>query len=157
MLSAITSADVRSWYAGALPDKPTMRAHAYSLLRTIMTTAVDDDLIAANPCHIRGAGKAKTVRKIRAASITEIEVITHKMPSRLALAVTCSSWLAMRLGETLELRRRDIDLDRGVVQVRRGLVRIGVRLQADTPKTDAGVRDIAIPPHLLDQFREHLV
>jgi integrase len=156
MLSAITSADVRAWYANALPDKPTMRAHAYSLLRTIMTTALSDDLINANPCHIRGAGKSKTVRKIRPASIAEVETITYKMPPRLALAVTCSSWLAMRLGETLELRRRDIDLDLGVVQVRRGLVRIGGRLQADTPKSDAGIRDIAIPPHLLDQFRDHL-
>jgi hypothetical protein len=39
-LSSITPADVRAWYAGALADKPTMRAHTYSLLRTILTTAV---------------------------------------------------------------------------------------------------------------------
>ena len=75
---------------------------------------------------------------------------------RLQLAVTCASWLAMRLGETLELRRGDVDLDAGVVRIRRGLVRVGGRLQTDTPKTDAGVRDVAIPPHLIDRFRDHL-
>ena len=62
----------------------------------------------------------------------------------------------MRLGETLELRRGDIDLDAGVVRIRRGLVRVGGQLQTDTPKSAAGVRDIAIPPHLIDRFRDHL-
>jgi len=56
----------------------------------------------------------------------------------------------------LELRRGDVDLDAGVVRIRRALVRVGGRLQRDTPKTDAGVRDVAIPPHLLDRFRDHL-
>jgi integrase len=65
--------------------------------------------------------------------------------------------LAMRLGEILELRRGDVDIDAGVVRIRRGLVRVGGKLQIDTPKTEAGVRDVAVPPHLLDQFRDHLV
>ena len=64
------------------------------------------------------------------------------MPPRLQLAVTCSSWLAMRLGETFELRRGDVDLDAGVVRVRRALVRVGGQLGVDTPKSDAGIRDI---------------
>lgn len=156
LLGSITSADVRRWYAGALADKPTMRAHAYSLLRTIMATAVADEVITNSPCRIRGAGKAKRVTKIRPASITEVEAITAKMPARLQLAVTCSSWLALRLGETLELRRGDVDLDAGVVRVRRGLVRVGGKLAVDTPKSDAGIRDVAIPPHLVERFRQHL-
>jgi integrase len=155
-LSSIAPADVREWYADALVGKPTMRAHAYSLLRTIMTTAVADELIDSQPCRIRGAGKSKRVRKIRPASIAEIEAITAKMPGRLQLAITCASWCAMRLGEVLELRRGDLDIDAGVVRIRRGLVRVGGRLQADTPKTDAGIRDVAIPPHLIERFRQHL-
>jgi hypothetical protein len=47
-------------------------------------------------------------------------------------------------------------IDAGVVRIRRGLVRVGGRLQADTPKSEAGVRDVAIPPHLIERFREHL-
>lgn len=42
-----------------LTDKPTMRSHAYSLLRTIMASAVNDELIDANPCRLVGAGRAK--------------------------------------------------------------------------------------------------
>src|SRR5262245_41379383 len=61
-LGAITPAEVRSWYAGFDPAIPTMRAHAYGLLRTILGTAVSDDLIPANPCRISGGGSAKRVK-----------------------------------------------------------------------------------------------
>jgi integrase len=63
----------------------------------------------------------------------------------------------MRLGETLELRRRDVDLDAGIIRIRRAVVRVGGQLTVDTPKSTAGVRDVAIPPHLIERFREHLV
>ena len=156
-LSAITPADIRAWYADTLTDKPTMRSHVYSLLKTILASAVADEIIDANPCRIRGAGSVKRAHTIRPAGVAEIEALTAKMPDRLALAVTCASWLAMRLGEILELRRGDIDLDAGVIRIRRGMVRVGGSLQADTPKSSAGVRDVAIPPHLLPRFRDHLV
>ena len=47
---------VRAWYATLSPDTPTLRAHAYGLLRAILHTAVYDGEISANPAHIRGAG-----------------------------------------------------------------------------------------------------
>ncbi len=157
ILSTITPADIRNWHAGCLVDRPTMRAHCYSLLKTILAAAVDDELIDVNPCRVRGAGTAKRVHPIRPATLAELETIVAKMPERLRLAVICSSWLAMRLGEVLELRRGDVDLDTGVVRVRRGVVRVGGRLQVDTPKSAAGARDIAIPPHLIEVFRAHLI
>jgi integrase len=156
-IAAITSRDVRAWYAATLADRPTMRAHAYSLLHTILGSAVNDELRDANPCRIAGAGTAKRLRTIRPASVAEIEALTAKMPDRLALMVTCASWCAMRMGETFELRRRDVDLDAGVIRIRRAVVRVGGRLQVETPKTVAGVRDVAIPPHLIGRFRDHLV
>jgi hypothetical protein len=78
-LSTVNAAAVRAWYAGALADKPTMRAHSYSLLRPIMTTAVADELIEVNPCRIRGAGKSKRVHKIGPATIDEVEAMTAKV------------------------------------------------------------------------------
>jgi hypothetical protein len=64
-LAAIKPKDVRDWYAETLVDHPTMRSHAYSLLRTIMGSAVNDELIDANPCRIVGAGRAKRVQLLR--------------------------------------------------------------------------------------------
>ena len=121
----ITPADVRTWHA-ALAERtgPTARANAYDLLRSILRTAVDDELIAANPCRIRGAGQAKRMKKIRPATLAELETITTAMPKKYQLMTLFAAWLALRFGELAELRRSDVETSHsGLVHVRRGVVR----------------------------------
>jgi integrase len=156
-LGVIKPKDVREWYADTLVDRPTMRSHAYSLLRTIMGIAVNDELIDANPCRIVGAGRAKRVHRIRPASVDELATLTEAMPERLRLMVTLASWCALRFGETVELRRGDIDLSDEVIRVRRAAARThGGTYAVTTPKSDAGVRDVAIPPHVVPHIEAHL-
>lgn len=155
-LAGIKPKDVRDWHASTLTDRPTLRSHAYSLLRTIMGTAVNDEIIDANPCRIVGAGTARRVHKIKPASVEELGVLTEEMPERLRLMVTLASWCALRFGETVELRRGDIDLSEEVVRIRRAAVRINGEYEIGTPKSEAGVRDVAIPPHILPQIEDHL-
>jgi integrase len=155
-LAAIKPKDVRDWYAETLTDRPTMRSHAYSLLRTIMASAVNDELIDANPARIVGAGRAKRVHKIRPASVEELGVLTAAMPERLQLMVTLASWCALRFGEAVELRRGDIDLGEEVIRIRRAAVRTKGAYTTTTPKSDAGIRDVAIPPHIIPAIEQHL-
>jgi integrase len=156
-LASITPADVRDWHAGALVDRPTLRAHAYSLLRTIFTSAVNDELIGANPARIPGAGRTKRVHAIRPASVAELGLLTAAMPERLRLIVTLASWCALRFGEAIELRRGDVDLSAQVIRVRRAAVRTaGAGYTITTPKSDAGVRDVDIPPHIIALIEQHL-
>jgi integrase len=155
-LKTITPAAVRSWYARLDPGTPVMRAHAYGLLRAMLKTAAADDLIPASPCRIRGAGQATSTRRARPATLAELEVIAAAMPDRLRLMVLLAAWCGLRFGELAELRRADVDLAHGVLWVRRGVVRAGGQAIAGTPKSPAGVRDVAIPPHLMDAVRDHL-
>jgi integrase len=159
-LASITPAAVREWYTGlASQTGPTRRAHAYSLLRTIMNTAIADEEISANPCRVRGAGKSKRARKIRPASIPELEAIVAALPARYRLMALLAAWCAMRFGELAELRRADIDVKNGVIRVRRGVVRPrkapGQRKVKD-PKSEAGKRDVTIPPHLMPLVKAHM-
>ena len=155
-MAAIKPKHVRDWYAETLTDHPTMRSHAYSLLRTIMGSAVNDELIDANPCRVVGAGRARRVHKIRPASVEELAVLTEEMPEKLRLMVTLASWCALRFGETVELRRGDIDLSGEVIRIRRAAVRTKGAYSPTTPKSDAGIRDVAIPPHIIPQIENHL-
>jgi integrase len=157
LLPDLTPAMVREWHA-KLKDKtgPTQRARAYGLLRTILNTAVADEVIAANPCRVRGAGSAKRARQIRAATLPELEAIVTALPDRYRLMVLLAAWCALRFGELAELRRDDIDLRNGVVHVRRGVVRTADGLMVKGPKTEAGKRDVAIPPHLMPAVKAHL-
>lgn len=159
-LASITSEDVRSWYARFGAKTPTMRAHCYGLLRTIMGSAASDGRIGVNPCLIRGAGTARRVHKIRPATLHELAIITEAMPGQYKPMILLASWCALRFGELTELRRMDIDLRDEVIRIRRGVVRVkrddGIHFLVTTPKSDAGVRDVAIPPHLLPALEDHL-
>ena len=164
-LRDITKGAVRRWYENTLEgngDTPRANSKAYGLLRAIMNGAVDEDLIEASPVHIRGAGYQPKRRRLEPASIEELDVIVENMPEKWKLMVLLASWCALRYGEIAELRRKDIKLRHvsgrwtGVIQVRRGVVWVNRRIQVEPPKSEAGIRDVAIPPHLIPIIKEHL-
>lgn len=146
---------VRKWYATCAIGAPVIRAHAYSLLSTILGTAASEGMADQNPCTISGAGNTERRVKIIPATLDELETITNAMPDRLQLMVLLAAWCAMRFGELAELRRKDID-NKNVIRVRRGVVRAGGGMLVTTPKSAAGSRDVAIPPHLLPLIDKHL-
>jgi integrase len=123
-LKAITPEMVDHWYELCAVGRPTTQARAYSLLRTILGTAVDRNLIqTANPAKVRGGGSAERAKKVRPATLAELETLASAMPDKHRLLVLLASWCALRFGELAELRRTDIHLKRGVVRVRRGVIR----------------------------------
>jgi integrase len=155
-VSRISAADVRAWYATLDPARKTRRAHAYSLLRAILDTAVTEEVIPANPCTIRGAGQTKRARRIEPATLDELADLVTAMPERLRLMPLIAAWCGLRFGEVSELRRRDLDLERGRLSVARGVVRVDGADVVGTPKSAAGVRVVAIPPHLVPVIAAHL-
>jgi integrase len=159
----VKPAAVRAWHAQLargdgkkVKDRPTARAHAYGLLRTILHTAVADEVIAANPCRVRGGGQSKRAVKIQPASLAELEVLVNAMPGRLKLMVLLAAWCALRFGELAEIRRGDVDVKNLVVHVRRGVTRTKGKMVVDDPKSEAGKRPVNVPPHLKPLVLQHL-
>lgn len=155
-LKEITPDAVRSWHAISGTSTPTLRAHAYGLMRTIMGTAEKDELITRNPCYVRGAGNSVRVHKVKPLTLGELEVVVAAMPVERQAMTLLAAWCAMRFGELAELRRRDVNLSTATIYVRRAVVRVAGVTHVGTPKSDAGTRDIAIPPHLIPLIKEHL-
>ena len=60
----------------------------------------------------------------------------------------------LRRGETLALRRADVDFSAGVLHVCRQRVRVGGQLVTAPPKSAAGIRDVPISPELEPILRE---
>jgi integrase len=155
-VASLTPADIRGWHAGQPADQPTARAHAYALLRTILSSAVLDGLLPANPCHIRGASGTTRRHRIEPASMPQLEVILDNMPEQYRLMILLASWCALRFGELTELRRGDLDLSHTRVKVTRGVTWIDGKPTIGAPKSIAGIRDVGIPPHLVPVVRQHL-
>lgn len=154
-LNLITPTVVRTWHAN-LSTGPTAKAHAYSLLKTIMGTAVVEDLIPANPCRVRAAGQSKRVVKIKPASLDELAALVAAMPDRYRAMVLLAAWCGLRFGELAALTRADLDKVNGIVHVRRAVVRVDGQTLLGNPKSSAGVRDVRIPPHLLPVLAAHV-
>lgn len=167
-VSSITPDDIEQWHAGLDVDTPTLRAHAYSLLRAIFTTAVlPGGPAKINPCQISGAGTSGRVHKPRPATLPELAKLTAAMPEHQQAMILLASWCALRFGELTELRRKDIaitteknddgeDVKHGVIRIRRAVVRVDGQFVVTTPKSDAGTRDVNIPPHLTTAIEKHL-
>jgi len=151
-IDAIKVIDVKKWYATLDPSTPTTRAHTYALLRAILQTAWQDDLIESNPCRIRGGGQVKRATKTVIPTAEQVQALADAMPSaKYKTMVLLAAWCGLRFGELTELRRSDVLFDGDtpvVVAVRRAVVRVEGRFEVGPPKSDAGVRDVVIPPHI---------
>jgi integrase len=158
-IGAITKDAVRQWHANVRKKTgPTMAAHSYGMLRTVLGTAVADEAIQSNPCQIRGAGSVVRESTTEPATVEQLDVIVANMPERLQLMIQLAAWCALRFGELAELRRKDITIDgqKAVVSVRRGVVSVKGGRVVGTPKSDAGTRTVAVPPELLAALSDHL-
>lgn len=158
-IDRISNEAVNAWYDALAPGRETIRAQSYSLLRTIFASAASErphPWIPYNPAHIRGAGSTKRAHQVQPASLDELRIIVEALPDRYKLMALLAAWCAMRLGELAELRRGDIDMRTNRVKIRRGVVRVDGKFIVGPPKSDAGSRDVAIPPHLVPLVKDHL-
>ncbi|MGE2835124.1 tyrosine-type recombinase/integrase [Mycobacterium sp. SMC-4] len=158
ILRAITPATVRAWWVGLGKDTPTRNTHAYQLLKAIFNTAVADKAASENPCQIKAAGKPPKARDVKPLTPAELVKVAASVPEAYRVAVPVAAWCGLRFGELIELRRKDVsDVDgRMVLKVRRAATRVENKLEVGRPKTDAGIRDVTVPPHVADELREHM-
>lgn len=138
-------------------DGSATASRAYRLLHAVFVTAEEDDLVAANPCRIRGASARKAAER-PVLSIPEVLALAEEVPDRYEALVHLLVWSGLRVGEAAALQRRDLDLTpgRASLSVRERVYRLKGVYDIDTPKSRAGVRTIAIPGLLATQLAEHL-
>ena len=157
---ALSPGMIRAWYSAQIDaGTKTQTARAYGLLKSILATAVQDGRILTNPCMIRGGQNAKTQRKIEPPTPAELSKMIELMTPRYKAAVVIAAWAGCRWGELTELRRRDITVtdEIVVIPVTRAVTKTtGVGFKVGKPKSDAGVRAIALPPHVNHYVIEHL-
>ena len=162
MMAKLTPGDVQSWWVALNRSKatPTRNNHAYQLLKTIFNAAVDDDTVPGkNPCQVsRKVAKPPRPRKVEGLTTEELVKVAARVPEHYRVAVFVAAWCGVRSGELFELRRKDVHVSANatVLKIRRQATRVGNKLVVGKPKTDAGIRDIVVPPHVAEMLREHM-
>jgi integrase len=156
-LDQITPRAVAEWHGSYGQRTPSTRAKAYRVMHAIMTTAVEYEIIAANPCRVRRGGSDSRTRRITIATEHEIDVIADAIRPEWRLMVLLAAWCSLRFGELAELRRRDVDLDGGVLRIDRAVTRGDHGLVSGPPKSAAGIRSVHIPADLVADLAQHLL
>ena len=152
---SVSSAAVRSWNAELAREHPPTAAKAYRLLHQLCATALADGVIARNPCAVKGAGQEHSPER-PTATVAEVAALAAAMPTDLRLVILLAAWCQLRRGELLGLQRQDFDLLHGTVSIERSVNYVAGSRQVGPPKTEAGVRTLALPPHLLGEIEDHL-
>lgn len=163
----ITAPMVRTWRDIA-NDKRTVKARAYCVLSSIMLQARDDELIPRNPCMVAKGGTAKVAKTAYIFTNEEMDRVKANLPDRYRAMVDLGCWASLRIGEVLALRRGDLNLTAttvlgdgtvrpvATVSVSASVTRTQHGLAAGPPKTDAGIRTVELPPHVIPRLQEHL-
>lgn len=170
-LRDITTARVRQWVtiprqrSSKVPDPSKLapfastktRSNVAALFKMIMATAVEDGIITRNPCPRAMIHKGEpSTRQPYALTMGQLARLADEVPDYMRALVLTAGLCALRSGEARELRRRDLHLDEGYLDVERGVIGHGSSIEIGPPKTAAGIRSITVPDTLVPVIEEHL-
>jgi integrase len=119
--------------------------HAHRVLREAFKHAVQDQIIAVNPCDAvrpprREEKEMKSINETETARLLQgLQGTRYHVP--LLLAVSCG----LRRGELLALRWKDVDFDAHSLSVRQALEQTKAGVTTKAPKTKKPARTISIP------------
>lgn len=136
-----------------LSDRTLQYLHA--VLRLALEQARRDELVTRNVATLVAAPRVSR-EEIRPLTIVEAKALfAAAVTDRLRPLWLVLVSLGLRRGEALALRWDDIDLETGVVQIRRSLQRVRGKLLTVEPKTERSRRALPLPAVLVEVLREH--
>ncbi|MCU1372363.1 MAG: int8 [Ilumatobacteraceae bacterium] len=158
-LVALTPSVIRKWHSkmvDAARPGPVTVAKVYRLLRSMMTTAVEDEMLLRNPCIIKGAGQEFSPERPML-SASDVIRLAQAVPANRRLLVLLGGFSGLRLGELLALRRRHVDALHGRIIVNESAIDVtGVPSATKAPKSEAGRRTVHLASELMREIEAHL-
>ncbi len=158
-LRHLSAGDIREWHAGLLASSgpgAVTAAKCYRLVRAICNSAVADEELSRSPCTIRGAGQESSAER-PVLSIPEIYELATAVGERWKALVLLAAFCGLRFGELAALTREQLDLLHATVTVSASLSELpgGIR-HIGPPKSEAGMRVVAIPKAIVAELTEHV-
>ncbi|WP_328524555.1 tyrosine-type recombinase/integrase [Kribbella sp. NBC_00359] len=156
-LRELTAPMLRGWRQSLLDGGlgPVTAAKAYRLLRSILSTAVEDRLIKTNPCYIKGAAVERSPER-PVLTVAEVYKLADAMHPTFRALILVAALGSLRWGELAALQRRHVDLVDGVLRIRQAAVELPTgELQISPPKTAAGRRTVYLPEIVMQDLRVH--
>ncbi|MBW3090393.1 tyrosine-type recombinase/integrase [Bifidobacterium miconisargentati] len=156
----ITNAELQEWVGTlALDRSASVVLRAKGIVSAVLDRAVEDRLIAENPCKGLDLPR-KPVRKERRVYLPIPRLVRFAEECGKAMnlgaerraLVLLLGFCGLRWGEAAGLRREDVDLERGLLTVRHNIVWVRGRPVEGTPKSYE-MRNVPMPVIVSDALR----
>ena len=130
----------------------------HSVLRKALENAVKWNLVSRNVCNLVNPPIPRR-HEIQPLTYEQAQkLITTAYQHKLQALITVAITTGMRRGELLGLHWQDIDLEKGSLQIRRSVNRIGKHgIVVSEPKTKGSRRKIMLPAFVVEVLKEHRV
>jgi integrase len=156
-LENIDPGQVRKWHSGltATSIGSNTAAKVYRLLKQIMSTAVDDDLISKNPCRIKGAGQEHVAER-SIPELGDVSCIIDAVDPQHRAFVEIAAYVGLRFGELAGLQRKHINPLKQEITVEQQLSNVAGKKEIGPPKSAAGCRTVTMPASVAAVVSSHL-
>lgn len=156
-IGSLKPSTIQSWIKTMADLAPRTQQLVLTNVSTVLSAAVDDELIAKNPCRAGSVnaprGAPKKVVPWPAAAVTAVH---DALPERYRVLVTICAGLGLRQGEAFGLSPDDVDFLRGVVTVRRQVKLYSSGAQAFALPKGRKERTVPLPAFVRDELAAHL-
>lgn len=116
-VSELTPDDVRT-LTSTLKQREFSDSYIYAVYRRmsqVMNAAIEENLIARNPCT-RSVAPSQAKQRQYVATTDQVWELYDNMPMQCRSAVLLGAFAGLRIGEAAGLRREDIDLAEGIIR-----------------------------------------
>ncbi|MEU2200570.1 site-specific integrase [Isoptericola sp. NPDC019482] len=144
-------------------DHNGIAGDAVDLLKMILRAAMRDGLLETmpdvpTPSRRSVRHDADHTPEDDVATPQQVDALYAAAPEHWRIAVLLAAWCQLRRGEVLGLQRRDVvwNLDRTAATLYVRRQKNGLTGQLSDPKSEKGVRSMAVPPLMVERLREHL-
>ena len=157
-LRAIRPSNVQAWLSGL----QQLLAASYvrvllANLSGILRAAVDDGLIARNPCQAKSV-RAPMVPRLRVRPWTseQVQSVVAGHPDRYRVVPIVAAGCGLRQGEVFGLRVSDVDFLRRTLHVRQQVKLLADNRPMLTPPKGGKTREVPLPATVATELAEHL-
>lgn len=156
-LRGIKPSAIQAWLRGLQKDlAPTYVRVILTNVSAVFNAAVDDGLIARNPCKANSVRPPKLdQRKVQPWSVEQVRSVIDALPSRYRAMAVVAAGCGLRQGEVFGLRVCDVDFLRKQLRVDQQVKLVRGRLVIDKPK-GGRTRAVPLPEWVAKELARHL-
>lgn len=156
-LASIRPSTIQAWMKSLDQLSAGYRRTIFVNVSTVFSAAVDDEMIAKNPCTSSAATRAKPRverRKVQPWTSEDVQNVIENLAERYRPIAIIGAGLGLRQGEIFGLSPDDIDGD--MVTIRRQVkVFSGSRLVFAKPKYER-IREVPLPSHVASELTAYI-